>query len=89
MPELSYLSHVVFRLWEDTSYDTNAEGRYSVEVQVSPGTPFVPLETSDERAVKPRKSSWTKPKASPKNMIELVCVRVCASFGSTHACMLW
>ena len=48
VPELSYLSHVVFRLWEDTSYDTNAEGRYSVEVQVSPGTPFVPLETSDE-----------------------------------------
>ena len=48
VPELSYLSHVVFRLWEDTSFDANAEGRYSVEVQVSPGTPFVPLEASDE-----------------------------------------
>ena len=29
-------------------YKRQAEGRYSVEVQVSPGTPFVPLEASDE-----------------------------------------
>lgn len=47
VPELSYLSHVVFRLWEDTAYPEASEERYAVEVQVSPGTPFVPLRADD------------------------------------------
>jgi len=47
VPELSYLSHVVFRLWEDTAYPEASEERYAVEVQVSPGTPFVPLRAGD------------------------------------------
>mmetsp|Transcript_20184 Transcript_20184/g.30750 ORF Transcript_20184/g.30750 Transcript_20184/m.30750 type:complete len:759 (-) Transcript_20184:58-2334(-) len=40
IPELSYLSHIVFRLWEDPTYDETNPRRYMVELSFSPGTPF-------------------------------------------------
>mmetsp|Transcript_13389 Transcript_13389/g.41332 ORF Transcript_13389/g.41332 Transcript_13389/m.41332 type:complete len:634 (-) Transcript_13389:17-1918(-) len=40
VPELSYLSHVVFRLWENPMYAADAPQRYVVDVALSPGTPF-------------------------------------------------
>mmetsp|Transcript_9749 Transcript_9749/g.33705 ORF Transcript_9749/g.33705 Transcript_9749/m.33705 type:complete len:236 (-) Transcript_9749:27-734(-) len=40
IPELSYLSHMVFRLWEDKSMDPADPRRHMVELSFSPGTPL-------------------------------------------------
>lgn len=41
IPELSYLSHIVFRLWEDTTVEDDDDPlRYMVECSFSPGTNF-------------------------------------------------
>ncbi|KAJ8613248.1 hypothetical protein CTAYLR_004550 [Chrysophaeum taylorii] len=55
IPELSYLSHIVFRLWEDTSCDETDPQRHMVELSFSPGTKFDYDSLDDE----------TKPVPSP------------------------
>lgn len=40
IPDLSYLSHIVFRLWEDPNRDWNDPERHMVELLFSPGTKF-------------------------------------------------
>mmetsp|Transcript_9745 Transcript_9745/g.33689 ORF Transcript_9745/g.33689 Transcript_9745/m.33689 type:complete len:1217 (+) Transcript_9745:54-3704(+) len=40
IPELSYLSHLVFRLWEDLAVDETHPERYMVEISFCPGTAF-------------------------------------------------
>lgn len=40
IPELSYLSHIVFRLWEDPAREDDDPQRHTVELSFSPGTKF-------------------------------------------------
>ena len=56
--ELSYLSHIVFRLWEDMTVPEDTPERYMVECSFSPGTPFdlaatlAPPAVADEASTK-------------------------------------
>lgn len=40
IPELSYLSHIVFRLWEDPGREDDDPQRHMVELSFSPGIKF-------------------------------------------------
>lgn len=67
IPELSYLSHIVFRLWENLdlrSEDPEKEedpARYMVEVSFSPGTPFLPVEIAPTPGFAPAAAVPTLP----------------------------
>lgn len=70
IPELSYLSHIVFRLWENMTVPEDAPNggeRYMVEIAFSPGTPFAPGAPSapGAEAAAPAKAGGIQPPTLP------------------------